>query len=85
LDSTSAAPLSRTIIIRSPGGIDFTIDSVEVPVDSMTTRIERMNATSSRVVVGNIHPARDLDGKKLILRIGGDKSRTLEIPVAVPR
>jgi hypothetical protein len=51
----------------------------------MTTRIERMNATSSRVVVGNIHPARDLDGKKLILRIGGDKSRTREIPVAVPR
>ena len=85
LDSTAAAPLSRTILIRSPGGIDFTVDSVEVPVDSMTTRIERMNATSSRVVVGNIHPARDLDGKKLILRIGGAKSRVLEIPLAVPR
>ncbi len=85
LDSTAAAPLSRTIIIRSPGGIDFTIDSVEVPVESMTTRIERMNATSSRVVVGNIHPTRDLDGKKLVLRIGGAKSRTLEIPLAVPR
>ncbi len=85
LDSTAAAPLSRTIIVRSPGGIEFTVDSVEVPVDSMTARIERMNATSTRIVVGNIHPARELDGKKLILRMGGAKPRTLEIPLAVQR
>lgn len=85
LDSTAASPLSRTIIVRSPGGIEFIVDSVEVPVDSMTARIERMNATSTRIVVGNIHPARELDGKKLILRMGGAKPRTLEIPLAVQR
>lgn len=85
LDSTAAAPLSRTIIVRSPGGIEFTVDSVEVPVDSMTVRIERINETTTRIVVGNIHPVRELDGKKLILRVGGAKPRTLEIPLAVPR
>jgi len=85
LDTKAAAPLSRTIILRSPAGNDFTVESVEVPVETMTTRIERMDATSTRVVVGNIHPARELDGKKLVFRISGAKPRTIEVPVAVPR
>ncbi len=85
LDTKAAAPLSRTIILRSPAGNDFTVGSVEVPVETMTTRIERMDATSTRVVIGNIHPARELDGKKLVFRISGAKPRTIEVPVAVPR
>lgn len=85
LDSEAAAPLSRTIILRSPAGNSFSVDSVEVPVETMTTRIERMDATSTRVVIGNIQPTRELDGKKLVFRIGGEKPRTIEVPVGVPR
>jgi hypothetical protein len=50
----------------------------------MTTRIEKMDATSTRVVIGNINPARELDSKKLVFRIGGGKPRTIEVPVSVP-
>lgn len=85
LDTKAAAPLSRTVILRSPAGSEFTVDAVDVPVETMTTRIERMNATSSRVVIGNIQPTRELDGKKLVFRIGGAKPRTLDVPIAVPR
>ena len=85
LDTKAAAPLSRTIILRSPAGNDFTVDSVEVPVETMTTRIERMDATSTRVVIGNIQPVSGLDGKKLVFRIGGAKPRAIEVPIAVPR
>jgi len=51
----------------------------------MTTRIERMDATLTRVVIGNINPARELDGKKLVFRIGGGKPRIIEVRVSVPR
>jgi len=51
----------------------------------MTTRIERMDATSTRVVIGNINPARELDGKKLLFRIGVGRPRSIEVPIAVPR
>lgn len=85
LDSKAASPMSRTIILRSPAGNAFTVDSVEVPVETMTTRIERMDATSTRVVIGNINPARELDGKKLVFSIGGGKPQTIEVPVSVPR
>ena len=85
LDTNSAPPVSRTIIVRSPLGIEFTIESVELPEPSMTSRIERINGTSTRVVVDNIRPKLELDGKKMILRIGGSKPRSLEIPVAVQR
>ena len=51
----------------------------------MTTRIERMDATSTRVVIGNIQPVSGLDGKKLVFRIGGAKPRAIEVPIAVPR
>ncbi len=85
LDTKAAAPLSRTVILRSPAGSEFTVDAVDVPVETMTTRIEQMDATSTRVVIGNIQPSRELDGKKLLFRIGGAKPRTLEVPIAVPR
>jgi hypothetical protein len=65
-------------------GNDFTVESVELPEAAMTSSIERINGTSTRVVVDNIRPKLQLDGKKLILRIGG-KPRVLEIPVAVQR
>jgi hypothetical protein len=51
----------------------------------MTSKIEAMGETSSRIVIGNIQPKRELDGKKLILRIGGSKPRVLEIPIVVTR
>ena len=85
LDTKAAAPLSRTIIVRSPGGINFQVDSVELPEEMMTSKIEAMGETSSRIVIGNIQPKRELDGKKLILRIGGSKPRVLEIPIFVTR
>jgi hypothetical protein len=85
LDTKAAAPLSRTIIVRSPGGINFQVDSVELPEEMMTSKIVVMSETSSRVVIGNIQPKRELDGKKLILRIGGSKPRVLEIPIVVTR
>jgi hypothetical protein len=85
LDTKAAAPLSRTIIVRSPGGINFQVDSVELPEEMMTSKIEAMGETSSRIVIGNIQPKRELDGKKLILRIGGSKPRVLEIPIVVTR
>lgn len=85
LDTKSVPPVSRTIIIRSPVGMEFSVESVDLPEASMTSSIERINGTSTRVVVGNIQPKRELDGRKLILRIGGGKPRSLEIPVAVQR
>ena len=65
--------------------MEFSVESVDLPEASMTSSIERINGTSTRVVVGNIQPKRELDGRKLILRIGGGKPRSLEIPVAVQR
>jgi len=85
LDTKAPSPLSRTIIVRSPVGNDFTVESVELPEAAMTSSIERINGSSTRVVVDNIRPKLQLDGKKLILRIGGSKPRVLEIPVAVQR
>lgn len=85
LDTTAASPLSRTIIVRSPGGMPFHIDSIDLPDELMTSKIEKMSGTSARVVIGNIYPKREFDGRKLILHIGGSKPRKIEIPIIVVR
>jgi hypothetical protein len=85
LDATSAAPLKRTIIITSPNGTPFTVDSVDVPDPRMTVTIEPAGKNRSRIVLSNITPDRSLDGTPLRIRLGGMEPKILEVPIAISR
>jgi len=85
LDATAAAPLARTIMVSSPNGTPFTVDSVAVPDSRMSVKIEPAGINRSRIVISNITPDRSLDGKPLRIRLGGLEPRILEVPLAISR
>jgi hypothetical protein len=85
LDATAAAPLSRTIMVTSPNGNAFTIDSVDVPDPRITVKTEAVGKNRSRIVVANITPDPSLDAKPLRIHIGGPEPRILEVPLAISR
>jgi len=85
LDTNSAPPLSRTLMVRSPHGTAFSVDSVELPDPRMSVKIEPAGKSTSRIIVSNITPHRSLDGKLLRIHLGGTAPRILEVPVAIPR
>ncbi len=85
LDATAAAPLQRTIMVTSPKGISFTVDSVDLPDPRMTVKIEAAGKNRSRIVLANITPDRALNGKPLRIHLGGPDPKILEVPIAVAR
>jgi hypothetical protein len=85
LDSTAAAPLSRTIMVRSPNSTAFTVEAVEVPDQRMAVKIEAPGNKMTRIIISNITPDRSLDGKTLRIRLGGVEPRILEVPIAISR
>jgi len=85
LDTTATAPISRTILVSSPDGTAFTVDSVETPDPRMAVKIQDAGKNRSRVVVSNIFPDRSLDGKTLRIRLGGVEPKILDVPIAISR
>jgi hypothetical protein len=85
LDSRNAAPVSRTINLRSPSGLAFQVEGVETPDSRITARIESNGSAAARIVLENIMPEKPLDGKVLKIRIGGSEPKILEVPFVVAR
>ena len=78
LDSTSTAPVSRTIILKNPAKDTLSIDKIETPDPSMTSKFEAIGDFGARVVIGNIQPTAALAGKsvKILLSTG----QSVQIP-----
>ncbi len=82
-DENGAASATRTVIVKSDDLKDLTIEAIEVPVDTMTTKIESAGASAFRVTIGNIRPTRDLDKKSIRIRTGGSGPQLLSVPIGV--
>lgn len=85
LDSRAAAPVTRTINLRSPGGVAFQVEGVETPDSTIRARIEAKGPAAARIILENITPEKALDGKVLKIRIGGSEPKILEVPFVVAR
>jgi hypothetical protein len=82
-EENAAASATRTVIVKSEDLKDLTIESVDVPVDSMTTKIERTGTSAFRVTIGNIRPIRDLDKKSIRIRTGGSEPHLLNVAIGI--
>ena len=80
-DSTSTAPVSRTIILKNPAKDTLSIDKIETPDPSMTSKFEAIGDFGARVVIGNIQPTAVLAGKsvKILLSTG----QSVQIPFEI--
>ena len=65
LDSTSTAPVSRTIILKNPSKDTLSIDKIETPDPSMTSHSEAIGNFGARVVIGNILSTSTLAGQSV--------------------
>ena len=85
LDATSKPPLSRTLMVRSPMGTPFSVDSVDVPDPKITVKIEPAGENMRRIILSNITPDRALNGKLFRIHVGGVAPRVLDVPLAIAR
>jgi hypothetical protein len=65
LDSSSTAPVSRTIILKYPSKDTLSIDKIETPDPSMTSQSEAIGNFGARVVIGNIISTSALAGQSV--------------------
>ena len=79
LDSTSIAPVSRTIILKNHTQDGLSIEKIEPPDASMTTKIETMGKFEARVTLANINPTPALVGKSI--RIYLTSGQEIQIPL----
>ena len=81
LDSTSTAPVSKTIILKNPSKDTLSIDKIETPDPSMTSKFEAIGDFGARVVIGNIQPTAALAGQsvKILLSTG----QSVQIPFEI--
>jgi hypothetical protein len=81
LDSTSTAPVSRTIILKNPAKDTLSIDKIETPDQSMTSKFEAIGDFGARVMIGNIQQTAALAGKsvKILLSTG----QSVQIPFEI--
>jgi hypothetical protein len=81
LDSSSTAPVSRTIILKNPSKDTLSIDKIETPNPSMSSQSEPMGNFGARVVIGNIQPTSALAGEsvKILLSTG----QSIQIPFEI--
>lgn len=82
-EENGAAAATRSVMVKSDDLKDLTIESVEVPVDTMTMKIEPSGASAFRVTIGNIRPTRDLDKKSIRIRTGGSEPHLLSVPIGI--
>lgn len=74
---------TRTLVVKSGELKDLSIDAVDLPDPSMTVRIEPLGAAAFRIVIGNIRPAAELNGKHVRIRTGGSEPRLLDVPFSI--
>jgi hypothetical protein len=81
LDSGSTDPVSRTIILKNLAKDTLSIDKIETPDQSMTSKFEAIGDFGARVVIGNIQPTAALAGKsvKILLSTG----QSVQIPFEI--
>ncbi len=82
-EENAATAATRTVIVKTDDLKDLTIESIDVPVDTMTTKIEPVGTSSFRVTIGNIQTTRDLDKKSIRIRTGGSEPQLLSVPISV--
>ncbi len=56
LDAGTSEPVTRTIILKNPASESLQIERIEMPGESMTSKIDDMGKFGQRVVIGNIIP-----------------------------
>ena len=79
--NTTAA--TRTLIVKNSHGGTITIDSVEVPDPSITTKIQPMGDSAFRITLGNIQPTPAINNTTIRIHTGGDAARILEVTIHV--
>jgi hypothetical protein len=76
LDPKIQAPVSRTIILKTPSKDSLTIDKIETPDPSITSRTEIMGDFGVKLTLGNIIPSPSLIGQSVrILLASGQEVR----------
>lgn len=65
LDPNSKAPVSRTIILKNPAKDVISIDKIETPDPSITSRTEIMGDFGVKLTLGNIIPSPSLNGQSI--------------------
>ena len=65
LDPNSKAPVSRTIILKNPSKDSLTVDKIETPDPSITSRTEIMGDFGVKLTLGNIIPSPSLNGQSI--------------------
>ena len=78
---TVGQPAARFVLVRSETGRKFQITKVEVPLPSMTYKIQPVDAGGYQVELGNIPATRDVEGKFVRIQTDLQGSADIIIPL----
>lgn len=78
-----AVEATRTLVVKAGGDRSLTIEGVELPDEGMTSSVVAVPGGAFRVTIGGIRPTMELNGKKVLIRTGGEVPRVLEVPFDV--
>jgi hypothetical protein len=81
LDSFKKKPVSKTIILKNPAKDTLSINKIETPDPSITSKFEAMGDFGARVVIGNIQPTSALAGRSVKIYLSS--GQVVQIPFEV--
>ena len=79
LPQETSSPISRTIVLKNPPNSPLTIDKIETPYPSMTSKFEPMGDFGVRVVIGNIQPSVALGGQSVTIHLSN--GQVIQVPM----
>jgi len=79
LPQETSSPISRTIVLKNPPNSPLTIDKIETPYPSMTSKFEPMGDFGVRVVIGNIQPSVALAGQSVTIHLSN--GQVIQVPM----
>jgi hypothetical protein len=74
-------PASRYVLVRSETGKKFQIVKVEMPVPSMTYKVQPVEAGGYQVELGNIPATREVEGKSVLIQTDLPGAANIVIPI----
>jgi hypothetical protein len=67
-----------------PGKVkEFGVESVDLPIDSMQANVQDLKNNRYRIVISNIMPTVDLDGKELTIHTTAPSMKLVSVPFKI--
>lgn len=72
------------ILTLGPGKIkEFTVEGIDLPNESMTSKIQDLKNSRYRVVIGNIEPRMDLNGQNITIHTTAPNMESVTVPFKI--